>query len=235
MLLSEIESINYVNKKNSLFYEILEAFMEYKNYTNVSLEGKIQNFEIRSLKFHSALYIMMYDLTTKKYVVGAVLTPFGRAKRAWQVESIGVKGNYQGMNLSVKLYEWIVKQKNLILITGMSQSIGGRSIWERLVNISGIFIFGYDIDREQSFQIDQKDLFDEDIYSDELIKERDELKNEYTKIENQLDNLNPDTTRETEFKKLEKRQDILNNQIAKLDMAIDKANDYIRLVAIKKH
>jgi hypothetical protein len=239
MLLSEIESYNGISHKNSLFYDILKRWKiaigrEEKQYTVI---GHIGKFEVRGIKgMVNGLMcwdLMVVDPNVKSYVAGVDLTGFGRKARSWQVDRVGVANKYQGMNLSVKIYEWLIKEQNLILLTGMSQTAGGRSIWERLASIPGIFIFGYDINKKESFQVDQKDLFNEDVYSDELTKERDELQNEYTRIENQLDNLNPDTTREYEIQKLEKTLSILNKQIITLDIAIEKAEVYLRLVAMK--
>jgi len=241
MLLTEIGHAGHVRKNGGMFAEIMHDYISFSNRHNkkYNVEGKIGRFEIRSLRvkpFSSTyLYYTLFDTKRNCYAAAVTLDQFGRNARSWQVASLGVETEYQGMNLSVMMYSWMITKNNLILITGMEQSAGGKLVWERLAQVPGIFIFGYDVEDKKSFQVDQNDLFNEDVYADELINERDYLEKEYNRIENQLDNLDPDVVPESKIKALEKTMNDLSAQINSLDTDITKVEDYIRLVAIKKH
>jgi hypothetical protein len=243
MLLNEIANIVGIPKKNSMFSDMMRRWSSDSSSirwkTGVDglspqqIEGHIGSFEVRSQKYYEhgvwCWDFVLFDTKKRTFAAALELTSFGRNKRSWQVDRVGVANQYQGMNISIKLYEWLIKQKGLILLTGMSQTAGGKSIWERLAYTDGIFIFGYNVLRNKSFQIDQKDLFNEDIYTDDLAQEIEGLEQERDDL---YDSKGTDGAARIEA---DKKYEALQKKIAQLSEEKYEIGDYVRLVAIKKH
>ena len=172
----------------------------------------------------------LYDITTNKYALFAELYRFRNSLSCLAIYQIGVNARYKGFNLPVKFYSWLIKNKNITLMSGESQSIGGRSIWERLAKVSGIFIFGYNVWSKKTFQIDQNDLFNEEVYDAELRKDLEDLEEEFNFNYEELANCdNP-----KERIDLKKKCDINRDKIIKLRKDINIVIGSVRLVAVKK-
>ena len=197
--------------------------------------GKIANFDIQTKRGagwadYDYIQYALFDTKKNKYVMVVQLCSFDSGSKGLEVLLVGVALPYQGMNLSVKLYAWLILKKNIILLSGEIQSPGGRSIWERLAMVPGVFIFGYDKSRRKSFQIDQRDLFNEDVYTDDLQKEYDELEKEHDRLDMQaydLDYENPN------YKIIRKKMYDLQEKMDKVYNAVVTA-EKIQLVAIKR-
>jgi hypothetical protein len=235
MLINEIYSEKYVDKSNDMFSDILCSFDDalYGNKNSYLVEGNIGNFEIRSTTFRANwYYYMLFDKNKNKYAFGVELTKFGRNPRCLQIDKIGGQDGYRGMDLSVKLYSWLILQKQIILISGFSQSAGGRSIWERLAKTSNIFMFGYDITSKESFQIDTDDLFNEDIYAEDINDDINYLKLSIDELNNQQMKLDQNYNK-IKIKSIDTEIKRLSNQIYKLKKQEDHSANFLRLVAIK--
>ena len=128
----------------------------------------------------------MFDNIRNRYAMFVCLNIFGKSSRCLQVAYLGADTYYQGMGLPIILYEFLVTKLNLVLISGSPQTPGGKSVWEKLATRPNIFMFGYDGSRKKSFQIDQHDLFNEDIYDDILADEIEELRLESDKLSKEL-------------------------------------------------
>ncbi len=234
MLLKEIESINYIKKSRMTFnnlYSYWKIGVKHNSFTTV---GKIGSFSIHFMSYKDwediRMFYGLFDTIKKKYAMFVEVGKFTEKSEALVVHLTGVEPLYQGLGLPVKLYAWLILKRNRILVSGWEQTPGGRSIWERLATVPNIFMFGYDSARNKSFQIDQKDLFDEDIYTDALEQELKELENEYNLVDHEMSRMDDNTQ---EYRKMNKKLDDLENKIDKLNTAKSKAEDLV-LVAIKK-
>ena len=67
-------------------------------------------------------------------------------------------------------------------MSGSCQSMGGRDIWTKLGKVNGIFMFAYDKAHKKSYQIEQDDLFNTDVYTADILDEIDELEQERDEI-----------------------------------------------------
>lgn len=219
MRLNEIESI-YLDKNDELFNEIYGKYTHFGD-PDYEIVGNIGLYEIHYVDNSYGEIYALFDEKSKKYVLMLLLYKFGKEGR--QIEKIGVRNKYRGLNLPLKLYSWLV-QHGTILVSGYAQTKGGRSIWEKLARIPGIFMFGYDVKTKEAFQIDQNDIFNEDVYSEDIENEIKYLEQEYNEL-----TLGPKLSDEEEHRlsKVQKKLYLLYAEIKKI-------GDYIRLVAIKK-
>ena len=172
MRLDEIEIDTYIRKDNSMFSGILSDIKSAMKWTDgdgklISV-GKIGKFIIQQLDTEDGRYYTLYDSTKKTNAAAASTSYWGRSKKVLHVDLLGVATKYQGLNLPILLYSWIIKTQNMALMSGDVQSPGGRAVWEKLAHVPGIFMFGYDHDSRKAYQIDQNDLFNEEIYDAEV-------------------------------------------------------------------
>lgn len=86
----------------------------------------------------------MHDpMTTCEYVaVLSVSKPFVSDKNnnRLQVDMIKIADGYRGKGLAPKFYEFIVDKLGIELISGFEQSIGGASIWQRMIERDNVNI-----------------------------------------------------------------------------------------------
>ncbi len=236
MLLKEIESANYITKDDGyLFYDLYKTW----NYSEKQSKilGKINSFEVRFINFNfcgtQIKIYALFHIINEEYVMFVETRSFKGNTRSIMIERTAIHKDYQGMNLSVKLYSWMILNQNLILVSGNAQSPGGRSIWERLAKIRGIFMFGYNFVDKLAFQIDQNDLFNEDLYDSDLNDELTELYKEREKLykEDKL-LLNKQKTMTINYKEIIQKIAALNKKISIVKSAKDETLD-IRLIAMK--
>jgi hypothetical protein len=228
MKLCEIENLKSIKKSNTGFNELYWSWKDLQRRGNIfDVVGKLNNFEIQynteyiSSFYYGDKYYSLYDKKQNQYAMIVHLSKFKNKESVLEVDMVGVENKYKGLNLSVKLYAWLIKNKSITLVSGRQQSPGGRSIWERLAKVPGIFMFGFNILSEKSFQIEQNDLFNEDIYDDELQKEADYLYREYNATEKEMHKI--ENSDEKEYKRLRLKCSAIDEQL-------DKINDDVRLM-----
>ncbi len=225
MQINEIEAINYVSKGNDLFDRIEKLWSENIKHGNKFLIiGKLGTFEIHQIIDYlssSSVYFGVYDSLNKSYAYLCQCSYFQKSKSTIEEHIISVKPKYRGLNLPVRLYAWLIKKKNLTIISSDQHSPGGRNVWERLANTSGIFVYGYNMFRKKAFQIDPNDISSFEIYDIDLQEEIDDLQTELDelKLKNSSD-------------EIKKKAQYLQNQIFKLTDAQDSSGS-IRLIATK--
>jgi GNAT superfamily N-acetyltransferase len=219
MLINEIESINFIQKNSGPFESMHLKWITFlrKSETGPKLEGKIGPYQVFSILTQflgeTNLLINLFD-TKKDESAGFVdLLSYGSSGRTWHVEYVGVSEKYQGQGLAVALYAFLVRQMNLILMSGHLQSPGGRDIWEKLGRVSGIFIFGYNTSTKTSFQIEQNDLFNTDIYSADLNQDVVDLEDELEVLCSNTDENSADDNYFKKKQELERKIRILANEL----------------------
>lgn len=182
MRLCEIKLISDVNR-NSFFSDLYSDWRQdsYKN-ENYSI-GKLGRFDVQSMhgQYRHVTYAL-YDMQAKKYAAFLELEAFGRYKLGFDVVQAGVRKSYQGQGLMLAFYQWLVKRRGITLVSGLSQSPGGRKLWEKLANSPGIFVYGYDLEHKKYWQIDPEDIENENIYDADLEAEYNRLKLEFDRM-----------------------------------------------------
>src|ERR1035441_6360862 len=183
MKLDEIINFDSFTKGLSAFKACSETWELALNEGSIpKVIGTLNGFDIHFMKCEKmkAYLYGLFDPKTNNAIMIADLSPFGKSGKVFQINLIGIDDSYRGLNFPVKLYSWIIKERNFALMTGYQQTIGGRSIWEKLGKIPHIFIFGYNTKTKESFQIDQRNLFNEDLYTDDI---QDEIAQLYAEID----------------------------------------------------
>ena len=92
----------------------------------------------------------------------------GAAKNVFVVSIVAANKEYRGINLPTQMYSYLIQEEGLILVSDEIQTLGGRSVWEKLAKIKGIGIYGYNTNTKKVFSVDMDDIFNEDIYDDGL-------------------------------------------------------------------
>ena len=229
MLLKEIESLNYIGKNRECFLAVKDDWKRTRT-EDYSVIGQIGKFKIHTNNNSNYIFYGLFDSNKKRYALFVSLFHFQGLKNVLGISQIGVDTPYQGMGLPVKFYTWLIQQKRIILVSGDAQSLGGRSIWERLAKVSGIFVFGYDFRKKQPFQIDVDDFYNEDIYSSDVEEENEQVQKEVEELLRQRVAFHPDSP---EYRRLSKEISKLHDKLANLYKYAKHIENEIRLVAIK--
>jgi len=104
--------------------------------------------------------------------VEVVLHKYG--KSGWISAATQVMDKYQGSGLGLKLYEALIKDFSLILVSDTIQSLGGAKLWRRLFDSPGITVYAYNPEaKEDKYKYVPVDGFDDlgqldTLYGDEL-------------------------------------------------------------------
>lgn len=189
MRLNEIDSINFIRKDSEVFITLYNQWKEkMRSGCEVDSVGKIGPYRILTLNYKvwsndDCKMYCIYDIKKEEEPAGFVeLYSFGNSNRVFEVNYVGISKKYQGQGLSVALYTFLIQKLNLILMSGSCQSMGGRDIWTKLGKVNGIFMFAYDKAHKKSYQIEQDDLFNTDVYTADILDEIDELEQERDEI-----------------------------------------------------
>jgi hypothetical protein len=218
MRLNEIEMIDFISKSNSTFdllkKEWEEAIKKFRPY----LLGTIGQFRIAVVdsrsKFVSVKRVVAYDLKANKYAAFLQLEKF--SNNAYAETIISADKAYRGINLPLDMYSFLIKEEGMIIVSDEIQTIGARSIWEKLAHEQGIDVYGYNTKTKKVFQVDTDDLFNEDVYDDELRNELETLENELAEVSN-----DPNRTKQ------------LRSEINNLRNQIRETKNFIRLFAAR--
>ena len=187
--------------------------------------GQIDRFKIfmiEMLLFGSpAMYVAAFDTKEKRYAAYLQMEHLWEAKaqNCYVARLVSVGKAYRGLNLATKMYSFLIKNENLIIVSDETQSEGGRSLWVKLAKEPGIQVYGFNTETRKVFQVDMDDLFNEDVYDDEIEKEIVDLTREQNSIE---DSKNPDDIKR--LKKIEK-------ELESLEKSSSAARNNIRLFA----
>ena len=111
------------------------------------LIGRRWGYDIHCEKTARAITINVYDRKKFKVVAGEIhyraVAYLGLSKKsgAWHVDLVEVDSRYKGKKLANKLYRFVLKNLDITLMAGSSQSVGGRYIWNTLAKDKGITVY----------------------------------------------------------------------------------------------
>jgi hypothetical protein len=111
--------------------------------------GKIGILDVYMESYaESAPYIHVMDCRRKgAYAICAMETTLVKERSLFRRKTYGtqitkIDDRYKGYDLAPKLYAFLLRTlPNFMLVSGESHSVGGRSIWNRLCNESGISVY----------------------------------------------------------------------------------------------
>jgi hypothetical protein len=209
MRLYEIEMINDVASGSKVFPDMVRRWHRFVKLYGRKSWGNLKNFEVFSLEeVIKENIICLKDKSNDQLVLIVEISAVWINTNTWQIDLISVNDNYRGLNLPILMYRFLLKNLKLKILSGNEQTKGGRSIWERLVKIQGIDCFGYDMKSNKLFQIDKNDLFNEDIWNNNLTDEIDYIQDEIENTDNK--NKKQELTKQLERYKIE-QENISNN------------------------
>ena len=113
----------------------------------VDLIGRRWGYDIHCEKTARAITINVYDRKKFKVVAGEIhyraVAYLGLSKKsgAWHVDLVEVDSRYKGKKLANKLYRFVLKNLEITLMAGTTQSVGGRYIWNTLAKDKGITVY----------------------------------------------------------------------------------------------
>ena len=111
------------------------------------LIGRRWGYDIHCEKTARAITINVYDRKKFKVVAGEIhyraVAYLGLSKKngAWHVDLVEVDSRYKGKKLANKLYLFVLKNLEITLMAGTTQSVGGRYIWNTLAKDKGITVY----------------------------------------------------------------------------------------------
>lgn len=204
MLIREIETIDFISKSNQTFKTLEKDWksliQKFKPYLLGTIGGKFRVGAVDGSLAGNApnKLVAAYDLEGQKFAAFLQLTKFSNS--AYQESVIAADTAYRGINLPVQLYTFLIQEEGMIIVSDEVQTMGARSVWEKLAKVPGIGVYGYNDKAKKVFQVDIDDLFNEDVYDEGLNQEIETLENEeyelqdtrnerYFKIKTELDNL----------------------------------------------
>ena len=111
------------------------------------LIGRRWGYDIHCENTARAITINVYDRKKFKVVAGEIhyraVAYLGLSKKsgAWHVDLVEVDSRYKGKKLANKLYRFVLKNLDITLMAGSSQSVGGRYIWNTLAKDRNITVY----------------------------------------------------------------------------------------------
>jgi hypothetical protein len=177
-----------------------------------SVVGSIGDFLVVTKKAQQ-LFFFLIDKSNKKVVMACQGS--NKYTGLFCIERIGVVKSHRGMQLPIKLYSFLIKKLNYRIVSDITQSVGGRSIWEKLMKVPGIDVVGYNTRSKQTFQIDPEQPYNNDVWSSEI-------DDEIADFEHEKDEVGKDSIKLAN----------LQNKIDKLHKSLISINN-IRLLAYK--
>ena len=73
----------------------------------------------------------IYGEMETRYRIAAKVE-LSKERGAWHVNLLNVDSRYKGNNLAIKIYKFLLKRMDITLMAGISQSAGGRYVWNKL-------------------------------------------------------------------------------------------------------
>jgi hypothetical protein len=225
MQIFEIELTTDMNTRGDSFKLMLKDwFTALKRAKSIFL-GTVGKFQIFGIDDPVTKDRLITAIDGKTPAVLIQLSHYTKgASNCFETQLITADEQYRGINLPTKIYAFLIREKSFILISCANQSLGAQHIWSSLAKESGIGVYGYNIKTHKVFQVDMKDLFNEDIYDTELNKEIQALYDELEDIP-WLDK-NRDETNVIREKEIDK-------EIAKLEKVQSETREDVRLFAAR--
>ncbi len=221
MLLHEIEAIDFISKSNATFKTLekdwTNLIKKFRPYLLGTIAGKFRVAAVDGSLEGNAQnkLVVVYDTNENKYAVFLQLTKFSNS--AYQESIIAANREYRGIDLPVQLYAFLIEEDGMIIVSDEVQTMGARSVWEKLATIPNIGVYGYNDKTKKVFQVDMDDLFNEDVYDEGLNQEIENLENEEYELQDVRDS----------------RYFQIKRELEKLYKARIETNHHIRLFAAR--
>lgn len=139
-LLDEVESLNI--KKGVRFGDAGKFDRNIEHSYDGELLGNFLNHNVYCEKYDRYGRLRpTYILTDASDDVKIVLRVKSKGRNSWQVDTVAASN--KNTIPTHKFYAWIIKKKNIILVSGNEQSEGGKKVWERLSKEPGIGMHGW--------------------------------------------------------------------------------------------
>ena len=82
------------------------------------------------------------EMETRYRIVATVdLIKHRGACHAWHVDMLKVDSRYKGKNLAIKIYKFLMRKMDIIMMAGSQQSVGGRYVWNKLAKSPGVVVY----------------------------------------------------------------------------------------------
>ena len=210
-----------------MFYTIVN-FYEASDDNQKTYFGRMNGLHVYKAESYEGVLIILHNKSRNIFVAGIKFYKYRSNPKILQVSMVGVEESYRGQNIPAKLYAWLITTQKMIIMSDTLQTAGGKAIWESLARDKRIYMMGYNTHTRECINIDQNDLFNEDIYQEELKAELKELMAENTELGEFPDSNTPIKMRNAFRAKHLK----LWKKIAAVEKAIDSTRDIV-LVAMK--
>ena len=135
------------------------VFLGYGNLDNMKLVGRAFGYDIYVEKekctSQGAIVIWAYDRNVTKRVRNFFIhggdmetryrivarVELSKERGAWNVGLLNVDSRYKGNNLAIKIYKFLMRKMDIVLMAGRSQSAGGRYVWNKLARTAGVVVY----------------------------------------------------------------------------------------------
>lgn len=230
MLINEIELIS----SNAFTFKSISAkyIAKYQQklsrpdvYTT-SVIGNFSTFKVVRMNEDSENEIAF--LLLERNQVAAVFS-FYLLDNYMQSEMSIVSNEYAGKNIAPLFYKWLlVKNITKSIMSGNTQTPGGKSIWKRLCKLPDITVFVWNKRTDSASAIELEDFLDGsiDLYDEDSADEEDAINDEIKQLHWNYNMDTPDN--------VNKKVEELEDQLSKVRQQKRDIRDLLVLVAHKK-
>jgi hypothetical protein len=242
MILSEIELFGDISKSSMTFRMMMKDWNDWVKKAKPNrpyLLGSVDQFKLAGIDNYAygreSKMIAAYDSKASKYAAFIQLQHFpGAAQNIFEELIVAADKPYRGLNIVTKMYDYLINEEGLIILSDESHSSGGRHVWEQLAKMPGIGIYGYNTKTKKVFQVDMDDLFNEDVYDTGLVDEIDNLQQELLELEDELERMKTGRVANIIWVKQNKKIEQVKKELANLNVARRETIEDIRLFAARK-
>ena len=128
------------------------VFLGYGNLDDLELVGRAFGYDIHIEQEElSAMTVWVYnrnvtkrfrregEMETRYRIVAMV--DLAKQRGAWHVDMLKVDSRYKGKNLAIKIYKFLMRKMDIIMMAGSEQSAGGRYVWNKLARSPGVMVY----------------------------------------------------------------------------------------------
>lgn len=121
-----------------------------------AIQPAVSNYadHIPDLQTHPSEFIYIDEFIKGQPVVGVLsLVAEWESDKTFAVEESSIHHKYIGRGLQLKLFQYIITKEKLTIVSGDSQSPGARAMWQRLSKLPGVFVYGWDEEKNKTFHV----------------------------------------------------------------------------------
>lgn len=154
----EIKAVTNIDKGE-------EIYIPASDHKKATYETKIKGYEIYRAKSKLGPmpleHFLVKDSESDGFLGELKLTGFDK----YWTSDIFFDPQIQGKGLALPLYAYVVK-KGYTLVSDREQSKGSQTIWKKLTQLPGIFVYAWDRHTDEFFQWNPEEELDDAIYKD---------------------------------------------------------------------